>query len=88
MSENEARKEVALVPQLDTGNALVPQQSSSKAVVVEVDDQVRNLGDALLQLSTAIKSIAPDDLSFEFSQDNTAERSTTRLKLRAYRKVG
>jgi hypothetical protein len=87
MTEAATRNQVSLVPQMSTGTEIVPQQSS-KAVVIEVDDQVRNLGDALMQLSTAIKSIAPDDLSFEFSQDNNEHRSTTRLKLRAYRKVG
>jgi hypothetical protein len=65
---------------------LVPQ-TAGKAVVVEVDREVPDLGAAVAQLSSVIGSINADDVSFEFSQDNSAQRSTTRLRLRAYRKT-
>jgi hypothetical protein len=69
-----------LVPQAQ----LVPQVQPASAV--EIDDQMRDLGAAVLQLQAVCKQMVPDDLVFEFSQDSTAQRSTTRLRLRAYRK--
>jgi hypothetical protein len=95
MAENQARNLLELSgarqqPQEISGerrgSELVPQTQS--ASVVEFDDQVRHLGAAVLQLQTVCKQMVPDDLVFEFSQDSTAQRSTTRLRLRAYRKSG
>ncbi len=68
--------------------SLVPQLVN-KAVVVEVDStEVPDIGSALLQLQSAIKQMTPDDISLEYSEDRSATRSTTRLRLRAYRKLG
>jgi hypothetical protein len=68
-------------------NELVPQQETRKAVSIEVDAAVRDLGAALMQLSSVVKDIAPQDLVFEYTEDHSAARSTRSLRLRAYRKV-
>jgi hypothetical protein len=90
MAENETRDLVELPgaqPEEKRSSELVPQ-TASKAVAVEVDStEVRDLGAALMQLSSVVKDIAPSDLVFEYSGDASATRSTRHLKLRAYRKV-
>ena len=63
-------------------------QTATKVVAVEVDREVCDLGSAVAQLSAVIQDISPQDLSFEYSEDHSATRSTRHLRLRAYRKVG
>jgi hypothetical protein len=46
---------------------------------------VNDLASAVSQLNAAISKMAPDDVSFEVSQERSDSRSTTRLRLRAYK---
>jgi hypothetical protein len=90
MTESKARNLVELpgAQSEETRSCELVPQTAGKAVVVEVDREVCDLGTAVSQLSAVIKDIAPQDLSFEYSENHSASRSTRHLRLRAYRKIG
>jgi hypothetical protein len=90
MSQDEVRETRAaeLVPQQTNTGEVVPQQKMNKAVAVEVDGEVCDLGTAVAKLSSVIQGIGAQDISFEYTEDRSSARSTRHLKLRAYRRVG
>jgi hypothetical protein len=72
----------AIVPH--EGKAVVPH--NGRAHMVALDTEASNLADAVVKLQNAIAGMVADDVVFEYSSDQAAGRSTTKLRLRAYRR--
>jgi hypothetical protein len=62
---------------------VVPRVRNADLVEVETDKV--DLQSAVRELQTAVATMCPDDVVFEYSNAQAGGRSTTHLRLRCYR---